>query len=202
MHQGWKPLLSYICTFHMLTFFVIQFCATLCRGGQERGTLNLYAVYAFDLGPERLGLLNTVAIAFVLPVPFLTGYLMDRFGRRAVIVPGFTVYELAVILMSLTAFLPTPVTFFLVTYVLVLATQGTTGGVMQVLGTDLAPAFAPAVLRHLAANRAAGVDGDSCDLRGHRRAHGVWVRVPLPGGLRAGGGTGRGDGAGGHARTA
>ena len=44
--------------------------------------------------------------------------------------------------MSLTAFFPTPVTFFVVTYVLVLATQGTTGGVMQVLGTDLAPPFA------------------------------------------------------------
>jgi hypothetical protein len=29
-----------------------------------------------------------------------------------------------------------------VTYVFVLATQGTTGGTMQVLGTDLAPPFA------------------------------------------------------------
>jgi MFS family permease len=96
-------------------------------GGQEHGSLNLHAVYAFDLGPERLGLLNTAAIGFGLPVPFLTGYLMDRFGRRSVIVPGFTVYALAVILMSLTAFFPTPVTFFLVTYVLVLATQGTNG---------------------------------------------------------------------------
>jgi MFS family permease len=140
--QGWKPLLAYICTVQMLTFFVIQFCATLSRGGQEHGSLNLYAVYAFDLGPERLGLLNTAAIVCGLPVPFLTGYLMDRFGRRSVIVPGFTVYALAVILMALTAFFPLPVTFFLVTYVLVLATQGTTGGSLQVLGTDLAPPFA------------------------------------------------------------
>jgi MFS family permease len=94
------------------------------------------------MGPERLGLLNTAAVVCGLPVPFLTGYLMDRFGRRAVIVPGFAVYALALILMSLTAFYPVPVTVFLVTYVLVLATQGTTGGSMQVLGTDLAPPFA------------------------------------------------------------
>jgi sugar phosphate permease len=141
-HQGWKPLLAYLCTVQMLAFFVIQFCATLCRGGQERGTLNLYAAYAFDMGPEQLGLLNTAAIVFGLPVPFLTGYLMDRFGRRWVIVPGFMVYALAVILMSLTAFFSLSVTFFMVTYVLVLATQGTTGGVMQVLGSDLAPPFA------------------------------------------------------------
>jgi MFS family permease len=140
--QGWKPVLAYICTFQILTFLVIQFCATLCRGGQEHGALNLYAVYAFDMGPETLGLLHTAAIVVGLPVPFLTGYWMDRFGRRSVIVPGFMSYALSVILMSLTAFWPMPVTVFLVTYVLVLATQGTTGGTMQVLGTDLAPPFA------------------------------------------------------------
>jgi hypothetical protein len=66
--RGWKPLLSYLCTVQMLTFFIIQFCATLCRGGQERGTLNLYAAYAFDMGPKQLGLLNTVAMVFALPV--------------------------------------------------------------------------------------------------------------------------------------
>jgi MFS family permease len=64
---------------------------------------------------------------------------MDRYGRRAVIVPGFTSYAVAVMLMSLTAFFPLPFTFFLVTYVLVQATQGTTGGTMQVLGADLSP---------------------------------------------------------------
>src|SRR4030095_10252818 len=111
--QGWKPLLAYLCTVQMLTFSVIQFCATLCRGGQERGTLNLYAAYAFDMGPQRLRLLNTVAMVFALPVPFLTGYLMDRFGRRWVIVPGFTDYALAVILMSLRAFFGLPMTYFL-----------------------------------------------------------------------------------------
>jgi hypothetical protein len=36
-HQGWKPLLAYIRTFPMLTFFVIQFCATLCRGARSMG---------------------------------------------------------------------------------------------------------------------------------------------------------------------
>jgi MFS family permease len=140
--QGWKPLLAYLCTVQMLTFFIIQFCATLCRGGQERGTLNLYAAYAFDMGPQQLGLLNTVAMVVALPVPFVTGYLMDRFGRRWIIVPGFIGYALAVILMSLTAFFPLRVTWFLWAYVLVLVAQGPIGGVMQVLGSDLAPPFA------------------------------------------------------------
>lgn len=140
--QGWGPVLRYIMTFQILAFFVIQFAATLCRGGAEHGALNLYAVYAFDLKPQELGLLNTAAILFGIPVPFLSGYLMDRFGRRSVIVPGFASYGVSVVLMSLTAFLPVPITFFLVAYVLMLATQGTAGGTMQVLGTDLAPPFA------------------------------------------------------------
>jgi MFS family permease len=64
---------------------------------------------------------------------------MDRFGRRAVIAPGFASYAMALAIMSLTAFFPLPVTFFLASYVLVQATAGTTGGTMQVLGADLSP---------------------------------------------------------------
>jgi len=99
----------------------------------------LYAVYAYGMRPAELGLLNTVAIAFGIPVPFLTGYLMDRFGRRAVVAPGFATYGISLVIMSFTAFFPLPMSYFLATYVLVQATAGTTGGTMQVLGTDLAP---------------------------------------------------------------
>jgi MFS family permease len=82
-----------------------------------------------------------VAIAFGLPVPFLSGYFMDRYGRRAVIAPGFGAYAVSLVVMSLTAFFPQtlPITFFYFCYVLVQATAGTTGGTMQVLGADLSP---------------------------------------------------------------
>jgi MFS family permease len=135
----WRSLIAYLLTFQMITFLVVQLCATLARGGQDHGSLNLYAVYAYDVGPGTLGLLNTAAIAFGIPVPFLTGYLMDRFGRRAVIAPAFVAYASAVLLMSMTAFFTLPFEFFLCTYVLVQATSGATGGNMQVLGTDLSP---------------------------------------------------------------
>jgi MFS family permease len=139
--QGWRPLIAYMMTFQIAVFFVVQLAAQLARGGQEQGSLNLYAVYAYGMGPATLGLLNTAAIVVGVPVPFLTGYLMDRFGRRAVIAPGFAAYGSAVALMSLTAFFPLPLTFFLASYVLVQATAGATGGTMQVLGADLSPPF-------------------------------------------------------------
>jgi MFS family permease len=137
--QGWGPVIAYVLTFQVLVFFVVQTCAQLARGGQDYGSLNLYAVYAYDMGPGMLGLLNTAAVVAGIPIPFLSGYVMDRWGRRSVIVPGFMSYAFAVTLMSLTAFFPLPFGFFLFTYVLVQATQGTTGGTMQVLGADLSP---------------------------------------------------------------
>jgi MFS family permease len=137
--QGWRPVIGYMLTFQVLVFLVIQAAAQLSRGGQEQGSLSLYAAYAYGMSPGQLGRLNTAAIALGIPVPFLTGYFMDRFGRRAVIAPGFASYSAALAIMSLTAFFPLPVTFFLASYILVQATAGTTGGTMQVLGADLSP---------------------------------------------------------------
>jgi MFS family permease len=134
-------VIAYMLSAQMLIFLVIQLTATLSRGGQDHGSLNLYAVYAYGVGPETLGLLATVALLFGIPTPFLTGWMMDRFGRRSVIVPGFSSFAFSLILMSLTAFFDLPFWYFLVTYVMVEATQGTTGGTMQVLGTDLSPKF-------------------------------------------------------------
>ncbi|GAC1326002.1 MAG: hypothetical protein NVSMB2_24900 [Chloroflexota bacterium] len=101
----------------------------------------MYAVYAYGMSPGQLGRLNTAAIAIGLPVPFITGYFMDRFGRRAVIAPGFASYAVALVIMSMTAFFPLPVSFFVASYILVQATAGTVGGTMQVLGADLSPSL-------------------------------------------------------------
>ena len=138
----WARVIAYMMTFQMIVFLGIQTLANLSRGGFDQGALNLYAVYNYGLGPDTLGLLNTAAIACSLPIPFLTGYFMDRIGRRAVIVPGFSAYAAALLLMSMTAFFQVPVELFMVGYVLVQSSQGLTGGTMQVLGTDLSPSFA------------------------------------------------------------
>ncbi len=139
---GWKGVLKYVLTFQMMVFFAIQVFANVCRGGQESGALNLYATYAYDVGPETLGLMNTVAIVVGLPTPFITGNLMDRFSRRAVIAPAFALYGLALVLMAGTDFLHLPFTGFLLAYIILQAFQGTTNVSMQVLGSDYAPPFA------------------------------------------------------------
>lgn len=141
--QGsWGDILKVVFTFQMLVFLTVQFSANLSRGGNESGALNLYAVYAYNLGPEQLGLLNSVAAFSGLPVPIITGWLMDRFGRRSVIVPGFAFYASSSVLMALSAFNHLPFELFALGFVLVQFSQGTVGGTMQVLGTDMAPGFA------------------------------------------------------------
>jgi MFS family permease len=137
--QGWRPVIAYMLSFQVVVFLIIQCAAQLARGGQEQGALSLYAAYVYGMSPGELGWLNTAAIALGLPVPFLTGYFMDRFGRRGVVAPGFASYAVALVIMSLTAFFPLPMAFFVASYILVQATAGTTMGTMQVLGSDLSP---------------------------------------------------------------
>ena len=67
---------------------------------------------------------------------------MDKFGRRSVIVPGFAFYASSSVLMALSAFNHLPFELFALGFVLVQFSQGTVGGTMQVLGTDMAPSFA------------------------------------------------------------
>jgi MFS family permease len=78
--EGWRPVIAYLLTFQVLIFLVIQVAAQLSRGGQDQGSLVLYAVYAYGMRPGELGVLNTIAIIFGIPVPFLTGYLMTALG--------------------------------------------------------------------------------------------------------------------------
>jgi MFS family permease len=137
--SSWKATISYLLTFQILIFLVIQLLANMSRGGHDYGSLNLYAVYAYDMDVQTLGVLSTIAIVFGVPVPFINGILMDKFGRRSVIVPSFSAFAIALVLMSFTSFASMPVEYFMVMYVLVQATQGMGGGTMQVLGGDLSP---------------------------------------------------------------
>ena len=181
---GWRPVIAYVLTFQILIFFLIQFSAQLARGGQENGSLNLYAVYAYGIGPGELGFFDTTAVVAGIPIPFLSGWIMDRFGRRAVIVPGFSSYAVAAVLMSFTAFFPLPFEYFVFTYVLMQAAQGTTGGTMQVLGSDLSPANARgrffAIWRMITHGGGAISPAVFAFVADHV---GYWRGVHLPGGL-------------------
>jgi len=126
--------------FSSIVLFTAQFFAALTRGSLWSGSVNLYAVYAYDVGAKTLGVLATVTGAVGIPITFSAGHLMDRFGRKATLVPGFTLLGLGLFFMATTAFWHLSFSAFVIALFWVQAAQNLTGGSMQTLASDLAPA--------------------------------------------------------------
>ena len=138
----WQIVFAHVMTLQMLAFLLAQFLANVARLGVQGGSIILYAAYAYGVGARTLGLVSSAAGILALPIPFATGFIMDRFGRKTVIVPGFFLTGVTAGFLALTARGPWPFQAFVVAYMVSLMAQSSTGGTMQVLGTDLAPAQA------------------------------------------------------------
>jgi MFS family permease len=135
----WRYVMSEVMKPQMLFFLLAQLLANLTRGNMQ-GIMNLYVAYAYDKGPQTLGLMGTANTALVLPISFCAGYVMDRFGRKKTIVPGFVGLFLAACFMAFTAISNASFEVFLLGFFMLNASQGLTAGNMQVLGADLSPA--------------------------------------------------------------
>jgi len=129
-------------TYQVIIFFVAQVFASMTRSPIFSGQINLYGVYAYNLAPQTIGLLATTVTAIAIPLTICGGYIMDRFGRKATLVPGFSLLAVALVFLSITDFTQMPFNMFLVAYLCVYASNGITGGSMQTLGSDIAPAKA------------------------------------------------------------
>ncbi|HEY7378841.1 MAG TPA: MFS transporter, partial [Steroidobacteraceae bacterium] len=123
----------------IILFFVALFFAGMSRGALFSGSLNFYAVYAYGVGAETIGFLAGVASAIGIPITLVSGTVMDRFGRKAAIIPGFSLIAGSLGLMMVMALRGGPFTVFVVLFLAVQAALTITSGALQVLGSDLAP---------------------------------------------------------------
>ena len=135
---GFIALLS----FAVIAFFTAQVLASLTRGPIFTGQFNLYGAFAYDLNPQTIGVLATAVTALAIPISIASGHIMDRYGRKTTLVPGFTLLALAMAFMAVTAWVQVPFNVFVVAYFSVYATNSITGGNIQTLGSDIAPANA------------------------------------------------------------
>jgi MFS family permease len=133
--SGFRALFTY----QVIIFFVAQVFAGMTRSPIFSGQLNLYGAYAYNLSPLTIGYLATIVTAVSIPITICSGYIMDRFGRKATLVPGFSLLTLAFVFLSITDFIQMPFNMFMVAYFCVYASNGITGGNMQTLGSDIAP---------------------------------------------------------------
>jgi MFS family permease len=123
-------------------FFSAQFFASMTRGVLWGGTLLLYAAYAYDASPQLLGGLATTTTIVGIPITLSCGYLMDRFGRKTTMVPGFVCMALGLIFLASSAQWHWTLASFIAAVIWTHAGQSVTAGSMQVLGSDMAPAVA------------------------------------------------------------
>jgi multidrug resistance protein len=135
---GWSWLLAPT----IVLFFTGLFFAGISRGALFSGTLNVYAVYAYGVGPETVGFMAAAAGAIGIPVTLLSGTIMDRFGRKASILPGFSLITIGLSLLVAAARWSWPFPVFVALFLVVQGSLTITSGAMQVLGSDLSPASA------------------------------------------------------------
>lgn len=114
----------------------------MTRGVLWGGTLLLYAAYAYGAGPQLLGALATTTSFVGIPITLSCGYLMDRFGRKTTMVPGFVSIALGLMFLASGAQWQWSLASFVAGFLWIHGSHSVTSGSMQVLGSDMAPAVA------------------------------------------------------------
>jgi len=119
---------TWLLTMPILTFLGAQFVGSVTRGALNNGTLHLYAVYTYDADAVTIGFLATAASVLSIPIMVGSGAIMDRFGRKATIVPGFSLLAGTLAFVALTAHNAWPFSIYIVGFLLVVAANPTSAG--------------------------------------------------------------------------
>ncbi len=122
-----------------LVYFAVALFAGLTRGPIQADLLHRYAAFAYGIGPIEIGYLATGAALLSLPIGCVAGGMMDRFGRKRTMVPGFSGVTLAMVLLAVSAFIPLGFAWYVMLFFLAVMLQALTGGSIQTVGADVAP---------------------------------------------------------------
>jgi len=125
-----------------LPYFGVALFAGLARGPIYSGMLDLYAAFAYHLSPAKIALLATGAAVINLPIAFTAGWMMDHFGRKRTMVPGFGGVAITMAALAVCAFIPLSLTWYVPLFFLTAAAQALTGSSIQTVGADVAPSEA------------------------------------------------------------
>lgn len=132
-------LLSLITNPVLGTLLPIQVLAALTRGSLLAGVIDLYMVYFYNLSASELGTFRGATLVICLPAALLAGVVMDKFGRKATLIPGFMLISTGFLGMAAVAAGNGPFLWFACGYVLAYTSTYFTAGSMQTLAIDAAP---------------------------------------------------------------
>lgn len=125
----------------VIALFVAQITANLARGSASgnAGPAYIFAAYAYNMAAIGLGTISLVVGVIGIPMTFLAGYIMDRFGRKRAVVPAALSLGAVLVLLAITAWSEWPVWAFIVLFVLANLAVSFMSGSMQTIASDMAP---------------------------------------------------------------
>lgn len=136
-HHGLKSLRAMVTP--RLAYFAVALCAGLTRGPLSADLLHLYAAFTYHLGAREIGYLATGAAALTLPIGFVAGWMLDRFGRKHTMIPSFAGLMMAMAGLAVSAFAGLSLIWYVFIFLLAVAMQAMTSGSIQTIGADVAP---------------------------------------------------------------
>jgi MFS family permease len=122
-----------------LPYFGVALFAGLARGPIYSGMLDLYAAFAYQLSPAQIAFLATGANLINLPIAFAAGWMMDHFGRKRTMIPGFGGVAMTMVALAVCAFIPLSYAWYVGLFFLCVSMQALTGSSIQTVGADVAP---------------------------------------------------------------
>ena len=122
-----------------LVYFGIALFAAMARGPISGDLMNLYAAFRYHLSPANIGFMASGAAGLSLPLSFLSGWAMDHWGRKKLMVPGFFCLSVVVLGMAASAAFHLAFPVFLTLFLLCIGSVGLTSGSIQTVGADVAP---------------------------------------------------------------
>lgn len=122
-----------------LPYFGVALFAGLTRGPIMADLLHLYAAFTYHLGPKQVGYLATGAALVSWPIGFVAGWMMDRYGRKRTMVPGFAGVALAMAALGLSTVMGLGFGAYVALFFVAVTLQALTGGSIQTVGADVAP---------------------------------------------------------------
>jgi MFS family permease len=122
-----------------LVLFGLALFAAAARGPISGDLMTLYAAFRYHLSPAGIGFMASGASAVLLPLSFLSGWAMDHWGRKKLVVPdSFGLGVVGIDMAASAAFHPSfPI--YVTLFLLAVGALGLTSGSIQTVGADLAP---------------------------------------------------------------